>query len=180
MLRVLQFTVVQYYFQFTHRLLQVYLHKLHLIRNLMTTLFAAAYYCLVNLLLCHFLDSQVGVLRVWNVSKSTPLVNIRVKQTGFHALSLVSSPNHKSDSAFGSGAVGVSSTSAACDTSSTNHNTFNLPSAEVLCMFLDGGVGLYDLGKRKWSFLREMVRRRKKRNLILPICITIKINTGFY
>lgn len=34
---------------------------------------------------------------------------------------------------------------------------FAIPSARVLCLFMDGGVGLYDLGRRRWNFLREKV-----------------------
>ena len=34
---------------------------------------------------------------------------------------------------------------------------YALPPAFALCTFDDGGVGLYDLGKRRWLFLREQV-----------------------
>ncbi|KAL5011845.1 hypothetical protein ScPMuIL_010396 [Solemya velum] len=34
-------------------------------------------------------------------------------------------------------------------------NQYALPPARVICTFLDGGVGLYDLGRRKWDFLRD-------------------------
>lgn len=37
-------------------------------------------------------DSQVGVLRVWNVSRSTPLDSFKLKKTGFHALHVLNSP----------------------------------------------------------------------------------------
>ena len=37
-------------------------------------------------------DSQVGVLRVWNVSRSTPLDSFKLKKTGFHALHVFNSP----------------------------------------------------------------------------------------
>ena len=32
---------------------------------------------------------------------------------------------------------------------------YALPPAYAVCTFLDGGVGLYDLGKRRWFFLRD-------------------------
>jgi len=32
-----------------------------------------------------------------------------------------------------------------------------VPPAQVLCTFMDGGVGIYDLSKRRWNFLRELV-----------------------
>lgn len=37
-------------------------------------------------------DSQVGVLRVWNVSRSSPLDSFKLKKTGFHALHVLNSP----------------------------------------------------------------------------------------
>lgn len=40
-------------------------------------------------------DSQVGVLRVWNVSKTTPIDNFKLKKTGFHALHVLNSPPKK-------------------------------------------------------------------------------------
>ena len=40
-------------------------------------------------------DSQVGVLRIWNASRSSPLDNIKLKKTGFHALHVLHSPPAK-------------------------------------------------------------------------------------
>ncbi|XP_044537602.1 WD repeat-containing protein 17 [Gracilinanus agilis] len=40
-------------------------------------------------------DSQVGILRVWNVSRSTPLENFKLKKTGFHVLHVLNSPPKK-------------------------------------------------------------------------------------
>ena len=37
--------------------------------------------------------------------------------------------------------------------SPTNHYT--IPPAFAVCTFLDGGVGLYDLSRRRWFFLRD-------------------------
>ena len=34
---------------------------------------------------------------------------------------------------------------------------YALPPAFALCTFDDGGVGLYDLSKRRWVFLRDQV-----------------------
>ena len=99
----------------------------------------------------------MGILRVWNVSKNTPLANIRVKQTGFHALCVVSPPNNNSNLFPNGTRMGVSSTSVASVEASSGPFDISLPSTNVLCMFLDGGVGMYELGKRKWNFLREMV-----------------------
>ncbi|KAK7820829.1 hypothetical protein U0070_024787, partial [Myodes glareolus] len=38
----------------------------------------------------------------------------------------------------------------------TQNQAFSLPPGHVVCCFLDGGVGLYDMGARKWDFLREL------------------------
>ncbi|XP_060147597.1 WD repeat-containing protein 17 isoform X7 [Globicephala melas] len=40
-------------------------------------------------------DSQVGVLRVWNVSRATPVDNFKLKKTGFHCLHVLNSPPRK-------------------------------------------------------------------------------------
>ncbi|KAB1257536.1 WD repeat-containing protein 17 [Camelus dromedarius] len=66
-------------------------------------------------------DSQVGVLRIWNVSRTTPVDNFKLKKTGFHCLHVLNSPPRKK-----------------------------------LCCFLDGGVGLYNMGAKKWDFLRDL------------------------
>ncbi|XP_034375964.1 WD repeat-containing protein 17 isoform X7 [Arvicanthis niloticus] len=38
----------------------------------------------------------------------------------------------------------------------TQNQAFSLPPGHVVCCFLDGGVGLYDMGAKKWDFLREL------------------------
>lgn len=48
-------------------------------------------------------DSQVGVLRVWNVSRSTPLDSFKLKKTGFHALHVLNSPLAKKGKVFSVG-----------------------------------------------------------------------------
>ncbi|XP_068702720.1 WD repeat-containing protein 17-like [Montipora foliosa] len=102
-------------------------------------------------------DTQAGVLRVWNVSKSTPMTSIKLKMTGFHALIVVEPFEDVASNNNSRTSVALSSTSAACEPpSSPNNITYALPPARILCTFFDGGVGLYDLGKRKWSFLRDM------------------------
>lgn len=101
-------------------------------------------------------DTQAGILRVWNVSKSSPMISIKLKMTGFHAL-IVVEPFQSTSTNNIETSVGLSSTSvASMPPSQPNHITYSLPPASILCTFMDGGVGLYDLGKRKWSFLREM------------------------
>ncbi|XP_054937579.1 WD repeat-containing protein 17-like [Physeter macrocephalus] len=40
-------------------------------------------------------DSQVGVLRIWNVSRATPVDNFKLKKTGFHCFHVLNSPPRK-------------------------------------------------------------------------------------
>ncbi|KAG7282286.1 hypothetical protein CRUP_024254, partial [Coryphaenoides rupestris] len=104
-------------------------------------------------------DSQVGVLRIWNVSRSTPLDNIKLKKTGFHALHVLNSPPAKK--ALGSNSPNksqyTSSTSEAVPPPTLSQNqSFSLPPGHAVCCFMDGGVGLYDMGAKKWDFLRDL------------------------
>lgn len=101
---------------------------------------------------------QSGVLRIWNVSKPTPVENIRLKKTGFHTICLV--PRNKSHAPEQSLSWNshISSTSIANDPpTAPNSDSSVLPLADLLCTFIDGGVGLYKLDKRKWGFLQPMV-----------------------
>ncbi|XP_060237772.1 WD repeat-containing protein 17 isoform X6 [Meriones unguiculatus] len=50
----------------------------------------------------------------------------------------------------------TSSTSEAVPPNMTQNQAFSLPPGHVVCCFLDGGVGLYDMGAKKWDFLREL------------------------
>lgn len=103
----------------------------------------------------YYLDVKSGILRMWNVSKSTPIENIRIKKTGIHALQTINMEHHSRVKDVRDGQV--SSTSPTLTPASTNSSHFVLPPAKIVCAFLDGGVGLYDLGGRKWDFLRDQV-----------------------
>ncbi|RUS73072.1 hypothetical protein EGW08_019169 [Elysia chlorotica] len=108
-------------------------------------------------------DCMGGILRVWSVSKSTPIQNMKIKHTGFHRLQVI----HSSRSDFGSSFdinhdadvkpenSQISSTSESKSSAVTTLSRFTLPHAQVVCTFRDGGVGLYDLGRKKWNFLRD-------------------------
>lgn len=39
----------------------------------------------------------------------------------------------------------------------TQNQAFSVPPGHAVCCFLDGGVGLYDMGAKKWDFLRDLV-----------------------
>ncbi|XP_052018180.1 WD repeat-containing protein 17 isoform X3 [Apodemus sylvaticus] len=103
-------------------------------------------------------DSQVGILRIWNVSRTTPLENFKLKKTGFHCLHVVNSPPKKKFSVQSPNKNHyTSSTSEAVPPPNlTKNQAFSLPPGHVVCCFLDGGVGLYDMGAKKWDFLREL------------------------
>ncbi|NXX90597.1 WDR17 protein, partial [Centropus bengalensis] len=104
-------------------------------------------------------DSQVGVLRIWNVSRTTPVDNFKLKKTGFHGLHVLSSPPKKksSSSQYPAKIHHTSSTSEAVPPPTlTQNQAFSLPPGHAVCCFMDGGVGLYDMGAKKWDFLRDM------------------------
>ena len=98
----------------------------------------------------HFSDTHNGVLRLWSVSKTTPIENIKLKKTGFHALHVLHTTPAGQD-----GADNGSPGHHASPPASYTAMKFALPPAHALCTFMDGGVGLYDLGRRKWNFLRD-------------------------
>ena len=111
--------------------------------------------------LSHFLTKDVksGVLRIWSVSKVSPIENIRIKKSGFHDVHIISesSSNNTHRSSSNNDRHHVSSTSEARSPSLTAHTRFALPHVQLVCTFKDGGIGLYDLGHRRWKFLREQV-----------------------
>ncbi|XP_064637319.1 WD repeat-containing protein 17-like isoform X2 [Lineus longissimus] len=99
-------------------------------------------------------DRQSGIMRLWNVSRETPIENISIKSTGFHAMhvfSTVYTPHHGSAE---QNDHHVSSTSPAVP-ASAGPARFALPPGNAVCTFMDGGVGLYNLAKRNWTFLRD-------------------------
>lgn len=52
----------------------------------------------------------------------------------------------------------TSSTSEAVPPPALSQNrSFSLPPGHAVCCFMDGGVGLYDMGAKKWDFLRDLV-----------------------
>ncbi|XP_047481224.1 WD repeat-containing protein 17-like [Penaeus chinensis] len=91
-------------------------------------------------------DSEKGILRVWTVSKPTPIENIVLKDTGFHVLCTTRALN------------------AACPSNdlqnqmierSSERKGIMIPNVCVLTLFKDGGVGLYHLRRKQWIFNRE-------------------------
>ncbi|KAM5264681.1 WD repeat-containing protein 17 isoform 3-T3 [Ctenodactylus gundi] len=103
-------------------------------------------------------DSQVGVLRIWNVSRTTPIDNFKLKKTGFHCLHVLNSPPKKKFSIQSptKNHYTSSTSEAAPPPRSAQSQAFSLPPGHAVCCFLDGGVGLYDIGAKKWDFLRDL------------------------
>uniref|UniRef100_A0A6I8NRB7 WD repeat domain 17 n=1 Tax=Ornithorhynchus anatinus TaxID=9258 RepID=A0A6I8NRB7_ORNAN len=103
-------------------------------------------------------DSQVGVLRMWNVSRTTPIDNFKLKKTGFHGLHVLNSPPRKkfSTQSPNKSHYTSSTSEAAPPPPLTQNQAFSLPPGHAVCCFMDGGVGLYDMGAKKWDFLRDL------------------------
>ena len=82
---------------------------------------------------------------------------MNVKETGFHSIYVL--PNQSSNNHIKKKSTsGISSTSTAFLPSSTTEvGSYAVPPASLVCVFMDGGVGVYDIRKRHWDFLREMV-----------------------
>ena len=85
-------------------------------------------------------DAGRGVLRVWTVGSKTALHNISLKDTGFHELCATRCQS------FGT---------IDNQRSQTSPNSITVPAVPILCLFKDGGVGLYHLRSRHWVFNRE-------------------------
>ncbi|XP_035228739.1 WD repeat-containing protein 17-like isoform X2 [Stegodyphus dumicola] len=80
-------------------------------------------------------DSEAGVLRIWIVSKEKPEESLRLKQVGFKAVCVLPSESVTTTKEV-KGKVKFSS--------------------RVICLFFDGGVGVYNLRNSSWDFLRNM------------------------
>ena len=84
-----------------------------------------------------------------------------MKKTGFHTLLAICDnfSNFSNNKSVNNNVSSpISSTSVAQAPVMTTLTNFALPPAHVVCTFMDGGVGVYDLGRRKWNFLRDQVK----------------------
>ena len=84
-----------------------------------------------------------------------------MKKTGFHSLlaicdNIANKTGNISDNN-NDNSKAISSTSIAQPPAMTTLSHFALPPAHIVCTFMDGGVGVYDLGRRRWIFLRDQV-----------------------
>ena len=109
-------------------------------------------------------DVHTGTLRMWSVSKTAPLENFRLKKSGFRSMAVLqyTVPSEINvTSRRGSNAEHPLQLNNGTDIASPfspASSAVVIPPAQLLCTFMDGGVGIYDLSKRRWNFLRELVR----------------------
>lgn len=116
----------------------------------------------VIIALC-ILDANSGVLRLWNVSKTTAVESFRINKTGFHSTFVVTAEASRdvSKTSYANGdqccqTDRLRSTSATLSDAASSKGSV-LPIAKILCLFADGAVGLYDMRRKRWAFLREKV-----------------------
>jgi len=108
---------------------------------------------------------HTGILRMWSVSKPTPLENFRLKKTGFRSMVVLPYTAHSETSTAqlswqdgnAEHPLQLNNGTEIASSSSSVSAAAVIPPAQVLCTFMDGGVGIYDLSKRRWNFLRELV-----------------------
>lgn len=97
-----------------------------------------------------YLDSNTGTLRLWSVSSESPILHFKVKDTGFNSLqSICTSRTVQNED--------VSKSQYDSFSISNSSNKYEVPPVKIISVFKDGGVGLYDLKKKNWDFLREKV-----------------------
>ncbi|GFQ77659.1 WD repeat-containing protein 17 [Trichonephila clavata] len=81
-------------------------------------------------------DAEAGVLRLWTVSKEKPQETFRLKHVGFKALCVLPSDS-----------------TVASTTEASEKIKFV---SRIVCLFFDGGVGVYNLRNSSWDFLKNM------------------------
>nr|XP_039264447.1 WD repeat-containing protein 17-like [Styela clava] len=95
-------------------------------------------------------DKETGTLRLWTVGQDQPLENFKVKGTGFngiHVLDVTQDDKFYDEN--------LQPNSMQRKSSQSQVSSHSVPPAHVVCTFRDGGVGLYDLQKRKWKFCKD-------------------------
>lgn len=98
--------------------------------------------------------------------------SILSKMTWLSLRATAKSPLHFAPTAQSSGSPSksqhTSSTSEAVPPPTLSQNqSFSLPPGQAVCCFMDGGVGLYDMGAKKWDFLRDLVLNTPP---VQPVC----------
>ena len=98
-------------------------------------------------------DHESGVLRLWSVCQSHCVENVALKSTGFQSLSVlhtIAKDLNKPSSGFALNAGNKNRSG-----SFSSLGSYLIPPAKVVCAFIDGGVGLYNLQFKKWEFFRD-------------------------
>ncbi|KAG1671523.1 WD repeat-containing protein 17 [Nymphon striatum] len=94
-------------------------------------------------------DFQNGVLRLWNVSNQSPMENITIHDSGFHAICVTTVQSQKTQNK-----TAISHISSSSEADPNMNGSYKMPSCRIVCLFSDGGIGLYNLRRRAWDFLR--------------------------
>ncbi|KAL1439592.1 hypothetical protein MTO96_010070 [Rhipicephalus appendiculatus] len=94
-------------------------------------------------------DKMCGTLRVWNVSRNTPLENLQLHGSGFRTLCVCTGFPDKDR------ASAVPSAECASSQQPAGNGARLPPHVRVLCLFSDGAVGLYNIRRRSWDFMRD-------------------------
>ncbi|GBM11579.1 WD repeat-containing protein 17 [Araneus ventricosus] len=81
-------------------------------------------------------DAEAGVLRIWTVAKEKPQETFRLKHVGFKALCVLPAD------------------STSTPTTGTSEKMKFV--SRIVCLFFDGGVGVYNLRNSSWDFLKNM------------------------
>ena len=118
------------------------------------------------------------MLRLWSVSKPTPIQSINLKSVGFlslHALDSIQQIGSEgefeklSSSTYSRRLIMRGFTawtnsakekmkSKKMNTEMSASLTLATPPAKIFCGFADGGFGLYNLQSKKWEMFRDQVR----------------------
>ena len=96
-------------------------------------------------------EAHSSKLTLWNVSQTSPTLTLPTKLknlTDFHSILFVDNEDEDDKK---------SSLDIHPQRKKNSGNSIEFPPGKILCTFSDGGVGMYNLRKKKWSFYKEMV-----------------------
>lgn len=122
----------------------------------------------------HVLNSPLAKKGKAELKKAHFLIFVGFMQLGFHCSNVTSlRPINTFSGSFGLSKNFLPTAQSSCSPSKSQHTSstseavppptlsqnqsFSLPPGQAVCCFMDGGVGLYDMGAKKWDFLRDLV-----------------------
>ena len=96
-------------------------------------------------------------MRIWNVSKPTPLENFQLKKKGFICLNVLKTNVKSQIVKYITSENGVVTQNDISNNNFKTHNDLHyiIPKFKLLATFSDGGTGLYDFSKKDWDFYKE-------------------------